>query len=206
MSKTNPHTSQHNADEHTEESSCEQDNVQHQETSAPSLEEVQKLKQEVAEKNHKYLMALADAENARKRMAKERVEYMQYAVENTISDFLNPMENMEKALVHAKNMSDEVKNWAIGFEMILQQFKNVLSEKGITEYVSVGTKFDPFAHEAVEIEYTDEFPEDTVLEEFSKGYKTKDRTIRVARVKVAKPVSAKPATESQSAPEKAEDE
>lgn len=60
-------------------------------------------------------MFLAESENARKRMQKERQEMMQYAVENALIDFLVPIESMEKALGFASQMSDEVKNWALGF-------------------------------------------------------------------------------------------
>ncbi|WP_139414190.1 nucleotide exchange factor GrpE [Chlamydia abortus] len=149
-------------------------------------QEIATLKAELKEKNDKYLMVLAESENARKRMQKERQEMMQYAVENALIDFLIPIESMEKALGFASQMSDEVKNWALGFNMILQQFKQIFEEKGIVEYSSVGQKFNPFLHEAVETEETTKVPEGTILEEFSKGYKIGDRPIRVAKVKVSK--------------------
>ncbi|ANH78294.1 nucleotide exchange factor GrpE [Candidatus Chlamydia sanziniae] len=149
-------------------------------------QEIVTLKAELHEKNDKYLMALAESENARKRMQKERQELMQYAIENVLLDFLNPIESMEKALGFATQMSDDVKNWVTGFIMILNQFKQIFEEKGIIEYSSVGQKFNPFLHEAVETEETLEVPEGTVLEEFTKGYKIGERPLRVARVKVAK--------------------
>ncbi len=141
------------------------------------------LKAELKEKNDRYLMALAEAENSRKRLQKERTEMMQYAVENALLDFLPPMESMEKALGFASQTSDEVKNWAIGFQMI---FKQVFEDKGVVEYSSKGELFNPYLHEAVEIEETTDIPEGTILEEFTKGYKIGDRPIRVAKVKVAK--------------------
>ncbi|WP_348663780.1 nucleotide exchange factor GrpE [Chlamydia vaughanii] len=169
-----------------------------QNPSTPSTEnEIQDLQQEIAtlkaelkEKNDKYLMVLAESENSRKRMQKERQEMMQYAVENALLDFLVPIESMEKALEFASQMSDEVKNWALGFNMILQQFKQVFEEKGIVEYSSVGQKFNPFLHEAVETEETSTIPEGTIVEEFAKGYKIGERPIRVAKVKVAKSPSS----------------
>ncbi|AHK62944.1 Protein GrpE [Chlamydia avium] len=154
-------------------------------------QEIAALKMELKEKNDKYLMVLAESENARKRMQKERQEMMQYAVENALLDFLVPMENMGKALEFTSQMSDEVKNWALGFNMILQQFKQVFEDKGIVEYSSLGQKFNPFLHEAVETEETTEIPEGTIIEEFAKGYKIEDRPIRVAKVKVAKAPSIK---------------
>lgn len=144
------------------------------------------LKAELQEQNDRYLMALAEAENSRKRLQKERTEMMQYAVENALMDFLPPIESMEKALGFASQTSEEVKNWAIGFQMILQQFKQIFEEKGVVEYSSKGELFNPYLHEAVEIEETTTIPEGTILEEFTKGYKIGDRPIRVAKVKVAK--------------------
>lgn len=144
------------------------------------------LKAELQEQNDRYLMALAEAENSRKRLQKERTEMMQYAVENTLMDFLPPIESMEKALGFASQASEEVKNWAIGFQMILQQFKQIFEEKDVVEYSSKGELFNPYLHEAVEIEETTTIPEETILEEFTKGYKIGDRPIRVAKVKVAK--------------------
>ncbi|EPP35342.1 grpE family protein [Chlamydia ibidis] len=149
-------------------------------------QEIATLKAEIKEKNDKYLMVLAESENARKRMQKERQELMQYAVENALIDFLTPIESMEKALGFASQMSEDVKNWAVGFNMILQQFKQIFEDKGIVEYSAIGQKFNPFLHEAVETEETSNVPEGTITEEFAKGYKIGERPIRVAKVKVAK--------------------
>ncbi|AQT77490.1 nucleotide exchange factor GrpE [Chlamydia gallinacea] len=154
-------------------------------------QEIAALKAELKEKNDKYLLVLAESENTRKRMQKERQEMMQYAVENALLDFLVPVENMGKALEFTSQMSDEIKNWALGFNMILQQFKQVFEDKGIVEYSSLGQKFNPFLHEAVETEETTEIAEGTIIEEFAKGYKIGDRPIRVAKVKVAKAPSPK---------------
>lgn len=161
-------------------------NVQNENEVEHLQQEIVTLKTELKEKNDKYLIALAESENSRKRLQKERQELMQYALENTLIDFLNPIESMEKALGFATQMSDDVKNWALGFNMILNQFKQIFEEKGIIEYSSIGQKFNPFLHEAVQTEETSEVPEGTILEEFAKGYKIGERPIRVAKVKVAK--------------------
>lgn len=134
----------------------------------------------------KYLLTLAEMENMRKRMQKERYEMSKFGIESTIAEFLPPMDNFENALRFAGSASDEVKNWAIGFEMILSQFKEILSNNGIHPFSSVGTAFDPQQHEAVETVETTEGPDGIILQEFNKGYKSATRTIRPARVKVAK--------------------
>jgi molecular chaperone GrpE len=138
----------------------------------------------------KYLHALAEMENMRKRMQKERYEMTKFGIEGAISEFIPAMDNFENALRFAGSASPEIKNWATGFEMILSQFKEVLSGHGIHAFHSEGTFFDPLQHEAVEIIETMESPDGMILQEFTKGYKSSSRTIRPARVKVAKQAQA----------------
>ena len=150
------------------------------ENSAPSVEESLK------EYKEKYLRLLAEMENSRKRMQKEKQDTTRFAVENVLAEILDPLDNFENALGFTQQASDEVRNWAMGFQMLLSQFKDVLNQNGVIAFHSAGTLFDPHKHEAVEIEETDEFPEGTIIQEFVKGYRCGDRTIRPARVKVAK--------------------
>ena len=144
----------------------------------------------------KYFRALAEQENMRKRMQKEKQEMLRYAYENCISEFLAPLDNLENALKFTEQASGEIKTWAMGFQMILSQFKEVLHNHGIVAFHSEGNTFDPHKHEAVEILETEEQEEGIILQEFTKGYKSATRTIRPARVKVAKkPKSEAPAAE-----------
>lgn len=149
-------------------------------------EELRTLQKELLEYKDKYLWLLADAENARKRLQKEKQELTRYAVERLIVDLLRPLDNLENALRFAQDMTDEVRNWAFGFQMILTQFRDVLAQHGVVSFESLGKQFDPHQHEALEmIESTTHLP-GTVIEESVRGYKMGDRTIRAARVKVAK--------------------
>ena len=134
----------------------------------------------------KYLRALAEMENGRKRMQKERQEVARFGIENAITEFLPAIDNFENALRFAEGAAGEVKSWAMGFEMILSQFKEVLHNHGIVSFHSEGNTFDPQNHEAVEIVETADYPDGSILQEFTKGYKSASRTIRPARVKVAK--------------------
>lgn len=154
-------------------------------------EELKGLQKEAIEYKDKYLRLLADAENARKRLQKERQEITRYAVENLVVDFLHPLDNLENALKFAQDMSDEVKNWAFGFQMILTQFKDVLANNGVVALESQGMQFDPHLHEAVEMVETSSYIPGTIVEESVRGYKMGDRTIRPARVKVAKAAAPK---------------
>jgi molecular chaperone GrpE len=141
---------------------------------------------ELAECQERNLRLLAEMENARKRMQKEKGEMLRFAIENTILEFLPVLDNFENALKFSKQASDDVQKWAQGFEMILAQFKNILLDHGVFPFHSLGSHFNSHEHEAIHIEETNEVPDGTILEEYAPGYKTKTRTLRPAHVKVAK--------------------
>lgn len=148
--------------------------------------ELEQLKKECIEYKDKYLRQLAEMDNMRKRLQKERQEITQSAAENVIIDFLTPIDHMENALKFTQQMSEDVKNWSVGFQMILTQFKDALANNGVNAFTSQGSAFDPHLHEAIEMVQTNDFPPGTIVEESLRGYKMGDRTLRPARVKVAK--------------------
>ena len=165
-----------------------------QEEKVVELSREETLEKELKESKDKYLRLLAETENARKRMQKEKTEMMRFCVENVILEFLTPMDNLENALGFAENMSEETANWAKGFEMILGQFKDVISNNGVTPFNALGSTFDPHFHEAVETEETDSAKDGEILEEYSKGYTSGKRTLRPSKVKVAKKPAPKEET------------
>lgn len=167
---------------------------QKEEEKVEELTREQILEQELKESKDKYLRLLAESENARKRMQKEKTEMMRFCVENVILEFLSPMDNFENALGFAKNMSEETANWAKGFEMILGQFKDVVSNNGVTPFSALGKTFDPHLHDAVEAEESEECNDGEILEEYAKGYTSGKRTLRPSRVKVARKVTPKEET------------
>lgn len=154
----------------------------------PIIEEISQPEAEPEEEDfkEKYLLLLAEMENARKRLVKEKQEMTRFAIENVIAEVLLPIDTLESALGFTDQMSEDTKNWAKGFEMILGQFKEILSNHNVVPFHSKGEFFDPHKHEAVEVEETSEHPDGMILEEFLKGYTSGDRTLRAARVKVAK--------------------
>jgi molecular chaperone GrpE len=165
------------------------DNTEAQE--AETLKERPK-EPEVINYEEKYMRLLAELENTRKRMQKEKQECVRFSIDNAISEFIPVMDNFENALKFAENTSKEVQTWASGFQMILTQFKDILLNHGIVAFHSEGNQFDPHLHEAVEVEETDDHPEGMIIKEFARGYKSQHRTIRPAKVKVCKkPVSSK---------------
>jgi molecular chaperone GrpE len=156
------------------------------ETPDPSPESIiASIQAEAQEYKDKYLRALAEAENTRKRLAREKVESQSYAVQNIVVDLLQPIDHFEQALHHAEEAKGDITTWAKGFEMILEQLRQVLSDHGVTSYQSLNFSFDPHMHEAVETEERPDVPEGTIVHEFQKGYRLGGRTIRPARVRVA---------------------
>lgn len=150
-----------------------------------SSEIIGNLEAQVLEYKDKYLRALAEIENTRKRLTKEKIESQSYAIQNVVADMLLPIDHFELALKHAEAVPGEAAKWALGFEMILQQLRQVLADNGVTAFESLNSPFDPHLHEAVETMERDDVPEGTIVQEFQKGYQLGGRTIRAARVKVS---------------------
>ncbi|MCB1213109.1 MAG: nucleotide exchange factor GrpE [Chlamydiia bacterium] len=145
-----------------------------------------RLRREAKECQEKYVRLLAEMENQRKRLRKEAEDRAVNALTDVVEDILHPLDNLESALTHTAHMSDEVKNWAIGFKMILEQFKEALLQHNIIPVSSHGQPFDPHRHEAIEMHETDEHPPGIIVKEYRPGYVMGDRTIRPARVAVSK--------------------
>lgn len=148
--------------------------------------ELDKLKESVKEHQDKYLRLLAESENLRKRLQKEKAELQAYARESLICEFLNPIDHFENALGFKEGVSDDVRNWMVGFEMILAQFKEVLAQNDIRPIEAMGAKFDPHRHEALEAEESEDHPVNTIIKEYVRGYQMGPKVIRPSKVKVTK--------------------
>lgn len=125
----------------------------------------------------------ADFENYRKRVQREQEEFWKFASEPLITALLPVLDNFERAL--AARHEDPVKV-VEGIEMIYRQLKEIMEREGLSPIPAVGEKFDPTRHEAVMQEVSDEYPENTVIEELRRGYFLKGKVIRPAMVKVSR--------------------
>jgi molecular chaperone GrpE len=154
---------------------------------APSAEaELLKAKEEAKEYKDKYLLLLAESENARKRLQKERQDIQRFAMRGILSELLFPLDQLDGALAYSENASPEIKQWAFGFKMILNQFKEILTQYHVHAFHAKGTHFNPELHEAIEVVETTEYPDGTIIEELRPGYRMGESTLRPAQVKVAK--------------------
>ncbi|MBI2447780.1 MAG: nucleotide exchange factor GrpE [Candidatus Omnitrophica bacterium] len=133
----------------------------------------------------KLLRLQAEFENYRKRLEKEKSEFIKFANEGIIKELLKVVDNFERA-VHSTSATQDFKVLHQGVEMILKQLQDVLNERGLNKIESVGTLFDPLKHEAIAEVITEEHPEHLVVEELQKGYMLNGRVIRPAAVRVAK--------------------
>jgi len=151
------------------------------EESAVEPNEIAQLKGENAQLLDRLARLQAEFDNARKREAKERAEFRDYAVAGAVEAFLPVLDNFQLALAHGGS-ADQMRT---GVELIVKQMEDALKGLGVQTIETVGTQFDPRQHEALESIETAEHPDHQVLEEIRRGYKIKDRLLRPALVKIA---------------------
>ena len=153
--------------------------------SRPEYEELRARAEEAAASRDRMLRALAEIENDRKRLDREKKEYIRFATEGLVNELLPVLDNFDRALKAAPASSGDG-SYRQGVEMIYRQLRTVLEKQGLEEIKAEGRPFDPSFHEAVQEEETDEYPEGTVLEELQKGYLFQGRLLRPTVVKVSR--------------------
>ncbi len=149
-------------------------------------DDLERAVQEAASNYEKYLRAVADLENYKKRAEKERIELKKYANEKLLLEVLPVTDNLQRALDHVDG--DEPNNLASlteGVSMTIDQLFKVLAQFGLTEVKAVGEKFDPEFHHAISHDNTTDAEPGTIVSVFQKGYILKGRLIRPAMVSVA---------------------
>jgi molecular chaperone GrpE len=140
---------------------------------------------EIAELKDKYLRALAETENVRKRMRQQSEETVRQQREGLLRDLLPIVDNLERA-VEAARGGGNGKSIVEGVEIVLGSLLDFLRIQGVTRVDAVGQPFDPRFHEAVDHVPSEAHEPNTVIEEFHRGYISGDRVLRPARVVVAK--------------------
>jgi molecular chaperone GrpE len=143
------------------------------------LKEKEKL---LAEMTDKYLRSLAELENFRKRVGKDKEDFVKYTRGDTARVILPVLDNLDRA-VHATKITENVEQLKKGVELVIKQFEEVLRELGVREIEAKGI-FNPEYHQVMTKEASDK-PEGEILEVFQKGYMVDDKLIRPALVKVA---------------------
>jgi len=146
---------------------------------------LQEKEKEAADNYDKYVRAIAELENYRKRAAREKADSIRYGNENLIKDILPLVDSMDRALQHADNYgySDAFKK---GLKLLQGQLQGCLEKYGVRQIECVNKAFDPHIHEAVLQVDSGAHEKDQVVEELEKGYLLHERLLRPAKVSVSK--------------------
>ncbi|HIY20569.1 MAG TPA: nucleotide exchange factor GrpE [Candidatus Flavonifractor merdigallinarum] len=152
-----------------------------EETPDPLLAELEALKDSLAKKEEQYLRLAAEYDNYRKRTQKEKTDAYQSAKADAVLAFLPVYDNLERAL--KQETADEA--YKKGVEMTMTGLKEVLGKLGVEEIPALGETFDPSVHNAVMHVEDEGAGENTVVEVFQAGFRTGEKVIRFAMVKVA---------------------
>jgi molecular chaperone GrpE len=139
------------------------------------------LAAEKADLQDRLLRALADFDNFRRRAARDRSEYVQFAAMEMVRDLIPILDDFHRAM----KVETADKEYAKGIELIQQRLFETLAKAGLEPIEAAGKQFDPNLHQAVDRVQSEELPDQTVLEEYQSGYNFKGKLLRPAMVKVA---------------------
>ncbi len=157
---------------------------------APDNQQLRDLEVQVEtlkSRNDQLMRVAADFENYKRRHAREKEEMAKYAGQQVVANVLPVLDNFERALqAQADSQSEDMESFVEGVRMIQKQLLEVLTKANVSVVEAVGQPFNPEFHEAIASEVSDEVPDETVLQEFQKGYVMHGRLIRPSIVKVSK--------------------
>lgn len=133
-----------------------------------------------------YLRERADMENLRKRHQRDKEDAIRFANDRLLKEMIPVLDNLERAVEHAEQDSDDTQGLLEGVNMTINQFRKALEDFGVKPIIAVGMDFDPNLHQAMgHVESTEQAP-NTVATEFQKGYLLHDRLLRPSLVMVAR--------------------
>lgn len=150
------------------------------ETANLAQEENTRLKEERDQLLDRLVRLQAEFDNARKREARERNEFRDFAQAGAVEQFLPVLDNFQLAL-KSNGSAEQLRT---GVELILKQMEEVLRSLNVQPVEAVGTPFDPRFHEALDTVDRNDLPDQQVLEEVRRGYKIRERLLRPALVRV----------------------
>jgi molecular chaperone GrpE len=153
-------------------------------TTEPELSELEKAQNEAKEMKVRYLRAVADLENYRKRITREKQDIIRSAAGCVVESLLPVLDNMKLGLKSAEN-HPEAKEVTSGFKMVDDQLKKSLYEQGLEELLPNGETFDPNLHECISHQPSSEVAEDLIIETVRAGYRLNERLLRAASVIVS---------------------
>lgn len=144
--------------------------------------EIEKLRREIEELKDRNLRQQADIDNYRKQLEKEKEDYRRLCNEKILCELLEVVDNFERAIPELHKKDPKA---AEGIDLIYKQLLKIMEKHGLKYIEACGKQFNPYKHEALLSEESDE-PEGTILEELQKGYMLHDKVIRHSKVKISK--------------------
>jgi molecular chaperone GrpE len=157
------------------------------ERGTPEGEEAPDPLVELQQAQDRLLRLQADFENFRRRALAERRDLFQYGHQNLVKDLLLTVDNLERAIGHARESGGgDLESFLQGIELVQREFLGILEAHSVREIEALGKAFDPALHEAMAQAADDSVAPNTVIDVLEKGYQLRDRLLRPTRVVVAK--------------------
>jgi molecular chaperone GrpE len=172
-----------------EDVSAPQDNPAEKKEMVPA-KELQACRDELAQMKDQFLRARADMENYRRRMQREKEEMAKFANEGILKEILPVVDNLDRAIAHAREHEDKGSGLLDGVEMTQRQLHKVLEKYNVCPIDALDQPFDSACHEAMGQMERDDCPPNTVVEEMQKGYTLNERLLRPSMVMVSKKSSS----------------
>jgi len=153
-------------------------------------EDPDEIRRERDDYRDRYLRSIAEFDNYRKRIERERRELAEFVSFELLGDLLPVVDDLERALAAAPgpaggSSTQTVAGYRAGVELILKQINELLKKKGVTPIEAAGADFDPHLHQAVATEPSTTHRDNEVIQELRRGYRLGERLLRPAMVKVA---------------------
>ena len=149
-------------------------------------ESVEDLKKQIEELKNEVLKCKANEINFKKHLEEDKMRSIKFANQGLLEKFVDQIDLFD-SVVNMKTDDPMLKNFLIGFEMINNNFKQILNEEGVKKIVvKVGDEFDPKFHHPFDTDWNEDFKENAILGELKGGYTYKDRVLRPTLVKINK--------------------
>lgn len=145
---------------------------------------VLQLQDQLKEAEKRVLMAQADLENFRRRVRRESQDQIKYASAGLMTDLLEPVDNLHRA-IDAYRLDPNGDGLRDGVNLVLGQIKETLTKHGCKPIDAAGQPFDPNRHQALQMQPSDEWPANTVMQDLRPGFQLHDRVLRPSQVFVS---------------------
>ena len=195
ISQDKQQTSSEGLEQQKQEEHTEQEMVT---ITACALQDLKDKAGKAEEHYNNYLRSCADLENYRKRMQKEKVDYVKFANEKLLYELLSVLDSFDRAIAHT-HKAEEINVFIEGLRLVERQLVKVFENYGVQEIQAAGAAFDPHLHEAVKEEQAADVPDGHIMDVLQKGYTLHGRLLRPAMVNIARGV-----TQPEIAPESVE--